>query len=348
LENRLRKVEKNISVVNKELVTIVQGKEANQIDIDRISKIILTHEQLSLFSPDTCPYCLKDVDRSPNRCVCGHEVDEEDYQRYFYSSEEYHEILRSRIKSLETFNSAIDKLKRNISKLDTLRDSIENKIKDIDKNLLEMMDGLAVEVNNSELESVEDKISDLREEISDLNQLLKMELKLEGFEKVLKSKEIAYSKIETSFKRVEINSSEQLKDRVQEFSDIYNDLMQNSLKDVRKAEISADTYLPIINNGIYREASSKVSVRFLYFITLLKMSLELDIPYPKLILVDTPETVGIDKENLDLVLSKLYDLETDLDTDFQAIVATGVGKYPTKMKDLVVLKLSDDSKLLKK
>ncbi|TOQ17818.1 hypothetical protein, partial [Vibrio parahaemolyticus] len=67
LENRLRKVEKNISVVNKELVTIVQGKEANQIDIDRISKIILTHEQLSLFSPDTCPYCLKDVDRSPNR-----------------------------------------------------------------------------------------------------------------------------------------------------------------------------------------------------------------------------------------------------------------------------------------
>ncbi|WP_219626712.1 hypothetical protein, partial [Vibrio parahaemolyticus] len=169
---------------------------------------------------------------------------------------------------METFNSAIDKLKRNISKLDTLRDSIENKIKDIDKNLLEMMDGLAVEVNNSELESVEDKISDLREEISDLNQLLKMELKLEGFEKVLKSKEIAYSKIETSFKRVEINSSEQLKDRVQEFSDIYNDLMQNSLKDVRKAEISADTYLPIINNGIYREASSKVSVRFLYFITL--------------------------------------------------------------------------------
>ncbi|MCE7576639.1 hypothetical protein LZS94_03950 [Aliivibrio fischeri] len=348
LENRLRKVEKNISVVKKELVTIVQGKEANQIDIDRISKIILTHEQLSLFSPDTCPYCLKDVDRSPNRCVCGHEVDEEDYQRYFYSSEEYHEILRSRIKSLETFNSAIDNLKRNISKLDTLRDSIENKIKDIDKNLLEMMDGLAVEVNNSELESVEDKISDLREDISDLNQLLKMELKLEGFEKVLKSKEIAYSKKETSFKRVEINSSEQLKDRIQEFSDIYSDLMQNSLKDVRKAEISADTYLPIINDGIYREASSKVSVRFLYFITLLKMSLELDIPYPKLILVDTPETVGIDKENLDLVLSKLYDLETDLDTDFQAIVATGVGKYPTKMKDLVVLKLSDDSKLLEK
>ncbi|CAK3421001.1 hypothetical protein VCRA2120O333_20395 [Vibrio crassostreae] len=348
LENRLKSINKHISIIEKELVTIIQGKAANQVDIERISKIILTHEQLSLFSPDTCPYCLKDVDRTPHHCVCGNDVDEENYQRYFYSSEEYQEILKSRIKSLDTFDSAINELNIKVARLIKSKDNIEENICTIDKKLLEMMKGLAIEVSEVDLEAIDDKISELREDISNLNQLLKMELKLEAFDKDLRTKEIDYNKKDSHFKRVEINSSEQLMNRILEFSTIYNDLMKNSLKDVRKAEISSDTYLPIINDGIYREASSKVSVRFLYFITLLKMSLEFDIPYPKMILVDTPETVGIDKENLDIVLSKLHDLETDLDTDFQAIVATGIGKYPNNMKDMVILTLSEDNKLLKK
>ncbi|PSU83742.1 hypothetical protein C0W42_22385 [Photobacterium kishitanii] len=346
-ENKLIKVRRNISNLEKELVTIIQGKASNQIDIERISKIILTHNQLSLFSPDTCPYCLKDVEREPNHCVCGHEVDEENYQRYFYSSEEYQEILKSRIKSLDTFDSAIDELNEKLLKSSKIKNNIESKISDIDEQLFEMMKDLSIEVSDTEIDNVEDKISNLREDISDLNQLLKMELKLEHFNKDLTKKEGLYNKKDSKFKIIEINSAEQLRNRIKEFSDIYSDLMQNSLKDVRKAEISSDTYLPIINDGIYREASSKVSVRFLYFITLLKMSLEYDIPYPRIILVDTPETVGIDKENLDIVLSKLYDLETDLDTDFQAIVATGVGKYPQNMKNMVILQLSENKKLLK-
>ncbi|MGF1769609.1 hypothetical protein L4D06_19770 [Enterovibrio makurazakiensis] len=347
-ERKLNRINAKISSTERELLTIVQGKDSTQIDIDRISKIILTHEQLSLFSPDTCPYCLKDVCRVPNQCVCGNEVVEEDYQRYFYSSEEYQELLKYKIKSLQSFDSAIDSFNESINRLNAIKEKMEDKIRECDKKLHDMISNLAIEVDSSKVDSVEDKISELREQISELYQLLKMEAKLEGFNKELSVKESDYKKKEIAFKKVEIESESQLKNRILEFGDIYNDLMKNSLSDVRKAEISTDTYLPVINDGIYREASSKVSVRFLYFITLLKMSLELDIPYPKLILVDTPETAGIDKDNLDLILSKLNDLSTDLDVDFQAIVATGVGKYPSSMKDMVVVKLSKESKLLHK
>lgn len=347
-ERKLNKINSKISSTEREILTIVQGKDSAKIDIDRIAKIILTHEQLSLFSPDTCPYCLKDVCRLPNHCVCGNEVVEEDYQRYFYSSEEYQELLKYKIKSLQSFDSAIDSFNESLNRLSAIKLKMENKIKDFDEKLYDMISNLAIEVDSSKIDNIEDKISELREQVSSLHQLLAMEAKLEGFNKELNVKDIEYRKKETKFKKIEVDSESQLKNRILEFSNIYNDLMKNSLSDVRKAEISMDTYLPVINDGIYREASSKVSVRFLYFVTLLKMSLEMDIPYPKLILVDTPETAGIDKDNLDLVLTKLNDLRDDLDVDFQAIVATGVGKYPDSMKDTVVVKLSRDNKLLQR
>uniref|UniRef100_UPI003F492A8B MmgE/PrpD family protein n=1 Tax=Cupriavidus necator TaxID=106590 RepID=UPI003F492A8B len=56
-------------------------------DIDRVSKVIFTHEQLKLFSSDTCPYCLNAVSRTQGHCVCGNPVDENDYQRFFVSAQ---------------------------------------------------------------------------------------------------------------------------------------------------------------------------------------------------------------------------------------------------------------------
>ncbi|MDP1165893.1 hypothetical protein, partial [Klebsiella pneumoniae] len=75
-------------------------------DARRIEKIIHTHKQLEMFTPDTCPYCLKHVDRPSDKCVCGNEIDENDYRRYFYDPSEYYSLLKSKIKSLETMKIA--------------------------------------------------------------------------------------------------------------------------------------------------------------------------------------------------------------------------------------------------
>ncbi len=69
-----------------ELASVLKAKVSTEADIERVSKIIMTHEQLSLFSPDTCPYCLNDVNRPANKCVCGCNISEDVYQRFFYSA----------------------------------------------------------------------------------------------------------------------------------------------------------------------------------------------------------------------------------------------------------------------
>jgi DNA repair exonuclease SbcCD ATPase subunit len=341
-----KSLEKN-RLLTSELSKVIQAKEYVEVDIDRISKVILTHNQLTLFTPDTCPYCLSDVSRHPDKCVCGSDVDEARYQRFFYSSSEYQEILKSKIKSIESFNRIIENLTIDIKHTEKVLAVRDEQLTKVDNHLSDALSELIIEVDMTNLEEIDDKIIELKEDISELFQLKKLEEKLEVYDKDHDKKDKAYKNKDKTFKKKEIDASTQLESRIVEFSKTYNDLMKNSLTDVRKAEIDQDTYLPIINGGVYREASSGVATRFLYFLSLLKISMKDIIPFPKLLLVDTPETAGIDSNNLDLVLSKVQDLETEFDSDFQAIIATGVKKYPDSMEDCVLIRLSKTDRLLK-
>ncbi|WP_323097547.1 hypothetical protein, partial [Serratia marcescens] len=91
-----------------------------------------------------------------------------------------------------------------------------------------------------------------------------------------------------------------------------------------------------------------VHKRFLYFMTMLQLSLLDDTPFPRLLLIDTPENIGIDNENLKRLLDCLNDIENPKNLDYQIILSTGEGKYPESLKDNVVIKLSDGNKLLTK
>ncbi|WP_214279304.1 hypothetical protein, partial [Escherichia coli] len=71
-----------IELINYENLALNKYKEIDSIndiitrtkeDARRIEKIIHTHKQLEMFTPDTCPYCLKHVDRPSDKCVCGNE-----------------------------------------------------------------------------------------------------------------------------------------------------------------------------------------------------------------------------------------------------------------------------------
>ncbi|MCB2792168.1 hypothetical protein KQ881_16465, partial [Listeria monocytogenes] len=67
--------------------------------------------------------------------------------------------------------------------------------------------------------------------------------------------------------------------------------------------------MPLIDNGEYREHSAKVPKRFLYYLTLLQLSLSSDVPVPRLLLIDTPETAGIDLDKLVKMLRQIEELE---------------------------------------
>ncbi|MNE90002.1 hypothetical protein D3C80_1874750 [compost metagenome] len=80
--------------------------------------------------------------------------------------------------------------------------------------------------------------------------------------------------------------------------------------------------------------------------TLLALSLNEEIPFPRLLLIDTPENIGIDKDQLDILLETLISLENRLNKDYQIILSTGVGKYPKTMDKYVRMRLSKSNMLL--
>ncbi|MEQ4658108.1 hypothetical protein AB7Z54_05755 [Providencia manganoxydans] len=316
-------------------------------DAFRLQKIIHTHRQLEMFTPDTCPYCLKSVDRPSDKCICGHDIDESDYRRYFYDPSEYYTLLKSKVKSVETIENALklaqDELANFKDRLVSL--NIEN---DRLKNELSHTLGEIEYITNfDELDHVENLLLENKEKISNLKQALLLENNLQEYQSAKDStkKEMDLAKIVVE--KLEASSESELIEKVDKFNKYYNSFMKTSLLDCRVAEINSDNYMPLINDGDYKEASSAVHKRFLYYLTLLQLSLLDEIPFPRLLLIDTPENIGIDNTNLNRMLSCLDMIENPNNVDYQIILSTGVNKYPESMKNNVIIKLSEDNKLLK-
>jgi len=116
--------------------------------------------------------------------------------------------------------------------------------------------------------------------------------------------------------------------------------MKNSSAKTKKAFID-DDYMPIIDDGVYREKSATVPIRMMYFFTLLSMSLKYPtIKHPKFLLMDTPEDSGIDRDKLDEnieLFGTALELSKDKEKDYQFILTTGLEKCPAKYEKFVKL-----------
>ena len=71
-------------------------------EIAEIENIKFFDSKLKLFSQNSCPYCLSDVDRAEGKCICGADVEEEEYEKFFYTSDDYFEIVKSKKTNLNT------------------------------------------------------------------------------------------------------------------------------------------------------------------------------------------------------------------------------------------------------
>lgn len=104
-----------------------------------------------------------------------------------------------------------------------------------------------------------------------------------------------------------------------------------------------DDYMPIIDNGAYREKSATVPIRMMYFFTLLSMALKYPkIKHPKFLLMDTPEEAGIDDitENIelfDVALELSKNNKNEKVKDYQFILTTGLESCPDTYEKYVKL-----------
>lgn len=337
-------LDERLSALFREKTRLDDVKTGLVEDIRRIKKILYTHEQLNLFSADTCPYCLNTVDRPKDRCVCGCVVDEKNYQRFFYSASEYIEILKSKVKSLETLRSAAEAVYGDITALAMKRDDLLAMMEE-SRVRFQRAGDQATPARDQQVELIEEKMFEIRNIVSELEQALRMEAKLDGFQRryddALQHARIASAEVD----QLHATSTIELASRLTTFNRVYTSMMSGVLSGCRTAKIDPETYLPVINDGEYREASADVSKRFLYYLTLLRISLEEDIPFPRFLLIDTPETAGIDLINLVNMIRQIG-IATDGKSDYQILLSTGVGKYPSEYEGRVVLRLRDGSKLL--
>ena len=344
LELERRTIDENREQLASEAGRLLDVERALQSDIQRINKVIYAHSQLNLFSGDTCPYCLNDVMRVPGHCVCGNGVQEQEYQRFFYSPAEYLEILKSKTKALDTLRLAIQGVREEHIHLVVKREQVLGAIT-VKRERIEEA-GLAPDRVESAMEEIDEKILDARDKLSKSQEALALESKLSGLLTRQKNQKLAVETARLTVQRLDSESSDELQAQVKDFDRVYNDFMTSVVTDCRSASIDSQTYLPLINNGQYREHSAKVPKRFLYYLGLLQLALLSDVPFPRLLLVDTPETAGIDLDALMKMLRQIEALENIWEKPFQIIFSTGVGKYPPEFDTNVVLRLSDDDKLL--
>lgn len=344
MEVRKRELDDERESLVQEAGRLVDVERSLQADIDRINKVIYAHGQLNLFSRDTCPYCLNDVARTPGHCVCGNKVEELDFQRFFYSPAEYLDILKSKSKTLDTLRLAIKGVQDDSAQWKAQRDVVQ---KELDERRARVQAAnLAPDSVEQAIEQLDEKLLDVRERLAKATEAYRLEHRLEGLQRQLNDRRRDLELAKGEVTRLEGASRVELQNQIGKFNRVYNDTMTTVVADCRSAEIDTQVYLPHINDGEYREHSAKVPKRFLYYLSLLQLSLLSDIPFPRLLLIDTPETAGIDSDSLMKMLRQISALENPKDRAFQILFSTGIGKYPPEFEENVVLTLSKEARLL--
>lgn len=344
LEVQRRTIDEHREQLIGEISRLIDVERSLEADIQRINKVIYAHGQLNLFSRDTCPYCLSEVSRTPGHCVCGQAVEEQDYQRFFYSPAEYLEILKGKTKALETLRLAIRGVREEHTDWSEKRERVLRDIS-VKRERIEEA-GTSPDRVEKAMEELDDKLLESREKLAKCQEAFRLENKLGALLKRQNDKKALLDRAKLEVQRLDSESKVELQNQIYEFDRVYNDFMTSVVADCRSAAIDRQTYLPIINNGQYREHSAKVPKRFLYYLGLLQLALLSDIPFPRLLLVDTPETAGIDFEGLVKMIRQIEALENPLGKPFQILFSTGVGKYPPEFASKVVLRLSKEDRLL--
>ena len=327
---------------------LVSLKTETVREIGQIQKVIHTHDQLNLFSSDTCPYCLSKVNRVAGHCVCGASIEEEQYERFFYTSQEYNQILKSKLKSLKTMELALEGCNEDIDDIHKAKEASNLELPILRGKFQKLLSQIDQMIDLETINDIDDKILDIRQDIAELMQAIELESKLGKLQTAYDAKRKTHRKWELKRRELELKAQKDIETKVKSFSEIYNDLMVLTLANCRSARIDSDNYMPLINDGEYREASSLVPIRLMYYLSLMELSLaEDDVAFPKFLLVDTPETAGIELDNLKNCLSKFENLE-ESGKDYQVILATGLGKYPENLKANRVLFMPDKSHSLLK
>lgn len=317
-------------------------------ELQEIEKIRLVNKKLNLFTPNTCPYCLREVERKEGKCICGNDISEEQYEKFFYTDQEYLDILKVKKKSIQSLGKLLDKkndrMEGALKKIEEFNKDINN----IKEYISELTKDITSDYNSAYVRQLDARERELNAKIVELQQAEELAKKREKIAAQLIKLKNEVDGLKNKVDSSMISAKEDMFIKKNDFSEIYLDLMKQADEHCYSAYIG-DDYMPNINLRAYRERSASVPKRLMYFLTLLVESLKNDVNFPKFLMVDTPNKEGIDKDNLITniaLLKKAEEYTKDNGMSYQIILTTGLDTYPEEFKKFVFLKLEGNNYLL--
>lgn len=317
-------------------------------ELQEIEKIRLVNKKLNLFTPNTCPYCLREVERKKGKCICGNDISEEQYEKFFYTDQEYLDILKVKKKSIQSLGKLLDKKNDRMESALKKIEEISQDINRIKEYISELTKDITSDYNSAYVRQLDARERELNAKIVELQQAEELAKKREKIAAQLIKLKNEVDGLKNKVDSYLTSAKEDMFLKKNDFSEVYLGLMKQADEHCYSAYIG-DDYMPNINLRAYRERSASVPKRLMYFLTLLVESLKNDVNFPKFLMVDTPNKEGIDKDNLVAniaLLKKAGEYTKDNDMSYQIILTTGLDTYPEEFKKCVFLKLEGNNYLL--
>lgn len=332
-----------IEEINEDLNKALIVRENLKNDIRHLEKILFTSQYINIINEGKCPFCQEDLHIGDKKCICGSDK-YLDYQRFIYSDKEYTNIMKSKIKGLKTANESIEYCEKEKQNMINRYKELEEQIYRNMYNIKQITEGANLNMNTAALDEITENIIRLKEEISGL-EILKE--KYDELAEVSREIENVDQLIETYKKKLdelEEEKQRKIENNLIEFEEIYEKYLRSYYKEDIINKISLDrNYMPII--GMYKEQSFNVPKRLFYYLSLLKLSIDKHINFPRFLIIDTLKSEGIDLENLKKITSYFNEFNN---VECQIILTSGYEEHIKEFDKYVIERLTDSNKLLKK
>ncbi|WP_079529958.1 AAA family ATPase [Halobacillus hunanensis] len=346
LTHKSKNIEFKLTEVEEDLVKSIRVGEDTKSEIEHIDKILFTSQYIDIINEDKCPFCLEKIDLEDGHCICGSDK-YLDFSRFIYSDKEYIEMMKSKVKTLETINSTIKDFQDEYNSLE--KDLLKTK-KDISLSIEEIKSitkDLEYNSNAQTIDEVTDKIIKLKEKEPELKLLIEKGKEINTSIRKMNRLEKEISKYKNELQRLEEQKENDLQGNIDSFEDIYSNYLNDFYgNESSPFEVKLDrNYMPLL--GEYKHQSFNVPKRLFYYLTMLKMSLDKDyqISHPKLLIIDTMKDEGIEINKLKKLFTYFDEFK---DKDCQIIVTCGYDEYTKELEPYLIDRLNDNDKLLKK
>lgn len=347
-QHKLEEWESAKNLTTQSIDKILYLIDESEKELSEIEKIRLVNKKLKLFTPNTCPYCLREVEREKGKCICGNDIEEEQYEKFFYTDEEYLDILKVKKKSIQSLEQLLERKSQRLKIIIGHIEKAEQSIEKIRLYIDELTKDIATNYNSAYIRQLDERERELNGIILELKQAKDLAKKRETLASQVTQlrNEVEGLKIRVDFF---LNAArEDMLNKKKDFDEVYFSLMKRADEHCYSAYIGED-YMPHINSGAYRERSAAVPKRLMYFLTMLIESLKNEANFPQFLMIDTPNKEGIDKENLIKNIGLLAEADKyteEMKTQYQIILTTGIDTYPEEFKNNVFYKLEGENYLL--